>query len=73
MESSLKTVIATLSRALGNDLVSYSNPEEDMYTLRLWPPIEKSLASTVKATIKYYIPSARVKVSRKKGIIEIRL
>ena len=64
-------LISSLSRAIGNDLVKYSELHEDGCELKLWPPIDNLVKKSIVSLIKYYHPDCSVRVYKKKGLIQI--
>lgn len=68
----LDKIIGSLSRALGNDLVSYNSAEEGVCTIKLWPPISQDNKRYIESFIKTQLPGARVTTNSKKGVVTIK-
>lgn len=66
-------LVGSLSRALGNDLISYEEPVENVYLIKLWPPISQHNKSILVDFIKNHIPKATVHINKKKGHVKITL
>ena len=68
-DDTFRKIIASLSRAIGNDLLSYEKCD-DVYTLFIWPPITSNKTKTLVGFIKGRMgPKGRVRVDLKRGKI----
>jgi hypothetical protein len=70
MNKSQKKLIGSLSRACGNDFISYRK-DEDKVILYFWPPIAQEVANGILDVSKAVDPKLRVRVNKKKGIITV--
>ena len=70
-ENTVPKLVGSLSRALGNDLVSYEELGENVYLIKLWPPISQHNKSILSDFIKQSIPRSTVRINRKTGLIKI--
>ena len=70
-ENTVPKLVGSLSRALGNDVVSYEDLGENVYLIKLWPPISQHNKSILVDFIKQSIPRATTYVNRKTGHIKI--
>ena len=73
IKDTVTSLVGSLSRALGNDLVSYEEDTENTYVLKLWPPISQHNKRLLKEFISEYIPRARVSINTKRGLVKITL
>lgn len=73
IKDTVNKLVGSLSRAVGNDLVSYEEFEENTYVIKLWPPISQHNKTLLKDFVTDYIPRATVRINRKKGLIKVTL
>ncbi|MAP23586.1 MAG: hypothetical protein CL582_21875 [Alteromonadaceae bacterium] len=70
-DDTFKNIVASLSRAIGNDLLSYEK-HDDVYTLSIWPPITSNKKRILVDFLKEAMgPKGRVKVNSKTGKVLI--
>ncbi len=72
MDKTKKKLIASISRAVGNDLRDYSLCGDEL-TLSFRPPLNKDLIDFVRHFVKHFYPTARVKTNTKQGKILVVL
>jgi len=66
-----KRVIASLSRAIGNDLLSYESHGKT-YTLTVWAPLDPQAKKLLDAFLRDALgPKGRVRINAKYGKITI--
>tara|TARA_B000000460_G_C21531246_1_gene400835 strand:+ start:2301 stop:2543 length:243 start_codon:yes stop_codon:yes gene_type:complete len=64
-------IVASLSRAIGNDLLSYEK-HEDVHTLSIWPPITGNKKKLLVEFLKDYIgPKGKIRVNSRQGRVTI--
>jgi len=70
-EESLKRIVASLSRAIGNDLLAYEK-KEDSWELSIWSPILPSEKKLLNDFIRSSLgPRVKVRINSKRGKIVI--
>lgn len=73
LKNTVSKLVGSLSRAMGNDLVSYEKAEEDVYVIKLWPPVSQHNKKLLVEFIKEYVPRTTVHVNARKGLVKIIL
>ena len=72
-DDTFRKIVASLSRAIGNDLLSYEK-RDDVYTLSIWPPITSNKKRLLIDFIRYFTGSGgTIRVNSKTGKVIIRL
>jgi hypothetical protein len=70
MDNPYNKFVGSLSRAIGNDVVSYEETADSL-KIRLWPGISQDNKKLIKQLAKHWFPRKRVYVNTKTGQMTI--
>lgn len=73
LNNTVTKLVGSLSRAIGNELVSYEESKENVYVIKLWPPISQDNKLVLVEFIKQRVPRSSVRINSRKGLVTITL